>query len=37
MIPVRCFEGQKVAVFGLARSGLTAAKALVAGGANVAV
>jgi UDP-N-acetylmuramoylalanine--D-glutamate ligase len=37
MIPVRCFEGQKVAVFGLARSGLTAAKALVAGGAEVAV
>ena len=37
MIPVRCFDGQKVAVFGLARSGLTAARALIAGGAEVAL
>jgi UDP-N-acetylmuramoylalanine--D-glutamate ligase len=37
MIPVRGFEGQTVAVFGLGRSGLTAARALVAGGARVAV
>jgi UDP-N-acetylmuramoylalanine--D-glutamate ligase len=36
MIPVRCFEGQTVAVFGLARSGLAAARALSAGGARVA-
>ena len=33
MIPVRGFEGKKVAVFGLGRTGLTAARALVAGGA----
>ncbi|MFN3522142.1 MAG: UDP-N-acetylmuramoyl-L-alanine--D-glutamate ligase [Phenylobacterium sp.] len=37
MIPVRGFEGKTVAVFGLARTGLTAAHALVAGGASVAV
>src|SRR3954471_16143159 len=37
MIPVRGFEGKTVAVFGLARTGLTAARALVAGGANVAL
>ena len=37
MIPVRGFEGKRVAVFGLARSGLTAARALVAGGAEVVV
>jgi UDP-N-acetylmuramoylalanine--D-glutamate ligase len=37
MIPVRGFEGRTVAVFGLARTGLTAAHALVAGGAQVAV
>lgn len=37
MIPVRGFEGKTVAVFGLARTGLTAAHALVAGGAQVAV
>src|SRR5882757_6219093 len=37
MIPVRGFEGKTVAVFGLARTGLTAARALVAGGAQVAV
>jgi UDP-N-acetylmuramoylalanine--D-glutamate ligase len=36
MIPVRGFEGKRVAVFGLARTGLTAARALVAGGAQVA-
>lgn len=36
MIPVGCFEGRRVAVFGLARSGLTAAHALAAGGAIVA-
>lgn len=34
MIPVPGFEGQTVAVFGLGRSGLTAARALKAGGAN---
>jgi UDP-N-acetylmuramoylalanine--D-glutamate ligase len=37
MIPVRGFEGRKVAVFGLARTGLTAAHALVAGGAEAVV
>jgi UDP-N-acetylmuramoylalanine--D-glutamate ligase len=37
MIPVQGFEGKTVAVFGLARTGLTAARALVAGGANVAL
>ena len=37
MIPVRGFADKRVAVFGLARTGLTAAKALVAGGAEVAV
>ena len=36
MIPVRGFQGRTVAVFGLARTGLTAARALVAGGAEVA-
>ncbi|MFI4976281.1 MAG: UDP-N-acetylmuramoyl-L-alanine--D-glutamate ligase [Caulobacterales bacterium] len=35
MIPVRGFEGRKVAVFGLGRTGLTAARALKAGGADV--
>jgi UDP-N-acetylmuramoylalanine--D-glutamate ligase len=34
MIPVTCFQGQKVAVLGLGRSGLATAKALVAGGAE---
>jgi UDP-N-acetylmuramoylalanine--D-glutamate ligase len=34
MIPVPGFEGQRVAVFGLGRSGLTAARALKAGGAH---
>src|SRR5581483_1531319 len=37
MIPVRGFEGRKVAVFGLARTGLAAARALAAGGAEVVV
>jgi UDP-N-acetylmuramoylalanine--D-glutamate ligase len=37
MIPVRGFEGKKVAVFGLARTGLAAARALSAGGAEVVV
>jgi UDP-N-acetylmuramoylalanine--D-glutamate ligase len=36
MIPVTCFEGRTVAVFGLGRTGLTAARALMAGGARVA-
>ena len=36
MIPVPGFSGQTIAVFGLARSGLAAARALVAGGARVA-
>ncbi len=35
MIPVRGFEGAKVAVLGLGRSGLAAARALEAGGADV--
>jgi len=34
MIPVRGFEGRKVAVFGLGRTGLTAARALESGGAQ---
>ena len=37
MIPVRGFEGKRVAVFGLGRTGLTAARALIAGGAQVAL
>ena len=37
MIPVRGFEGKTVAVFGLARTGLAAARALAAGGAQVAL
>jgi UDP-N-acetylmuramoylalanine--D-glutamate ligase len=37
MIPVRGFEGKKVAVFGLARTGLAAARALAAGHAQVVV
>ena len=37
MIPVRGFEGTTVAVFGLARTGLAAARALLAGGADVAL
>ena len=35
MIPVTQFEGRTVAVYGLARSGISAAKALLAGGARV--
>ena len=35
MIPVRGFEGQRVVVLGLGRSGMTAARALEAGGAEV--
>ncbi len=35
MIPITTFAGRKVAVFGLARSGLLAARALLAGGAEV--
>jgi UDP-N-acetylmuramoylalanine--D-glutamate ligase len=34
VIPVRGFEGKTVAVFGLGRTGLTAARALAAGGAR---
>ena len=34
MIPVPGFEGRRVAVFGLGRSGITAARALQAGGAQ---
>src|ERR1700679_2694357 len=37
MIPVRGFEGKRVAVFGLGRTGLTAARALKAGGAELAL
>ena len=36
MIAITTFAGKRVAVFGMARSGLAAAKALVAGGAEVA-
>lgn len=35
MIPVTAYRGEKVAVFGLGRSGLAAAAALAAGGAEV--
>ncbi|MBV9331943.1 MAG: UDP-N-acetylmuramoyl-L-alanine--D-glutamate ligase [Alphaproteobacteria bacterium] len=34
MIPIRCFQGQEVAIFGLARSGQASLRALKAGGAN---
>ena len=37
MIPVAGFQNRTVAVFGLARTGLTAARALLAGGAKVAL
>ena len=37
MIPVRSFQGKTVAVFGLGRTGLTAARALASGGAGVAL
>ena len=35
MIEVRSFYGKQIAIFGLARTGLTAARALTAGGAQV--
>lgn len=35
MIAVRAYEGRRVAVFGLARTGIAAARALMAGGAQV--
>lgn len=35
MIPVRAYEGRRVAVFGLGRTGIAAARALAAGGAEV--
>ncbi len=35
MIPVRAYEGRDVAVFGLGRSGIAAARALIGGGARV--
>src|SRR4051812_28945945 len=35
MIPVSAFHGRTVAVLGLAKSGLSAARALLAGGARV--
>jgi UDP-N-acetylmuramoylalanine--D-glutamate ligase len=35
MIPVHSFEGRKVALFGLGGSGMTTARALLAGGASV--
>jgi len=34
MIAVKGFKGKRVAIFGLGRSGLTAARALKAGGAE---
>ena len=37
MIPVTAFAGKTVAVFGLARTGLAAARALLAGGAKLAL
>ena len=37
MIPVRGFAGKTVAVFGLARTGLVAARALISGEAKVAL
>jgi UDP-N-acetylmuramoylalanine--D-glutamate ligase len=37
MIPVGGFEARKVAVFGIGRSGLAAARALAAGGADVSL
>ncbi|AQX20034.1 UDP-N-acetylmuramoyl-L-alanine--D-glutamate ligase [Bartonella sp. WD16.2] len=35
MIPVECYKGQKVALFGLGQSGLATAQALITGGAEV--
>lgn len=37
MTPITTFKGKRVAVFGLGRSGLSSAKALIAGGAEVLV
>lgn len=37
MIPVPGYEGQAIAVFGLGRTGITAARALIAGGAKVLI
>src|SRR5579872_2027775 len=37
MTPLTSFAGKKIAVFGLGRSGLVSAQALVAGGAEVVV
>ncbi|HET7849050.1 MAG TPA: UDP-N-acetylmuramoyl-L-alanine--D-glutamate ligase [Pseudolabrys sp.] len=37
MIPITTFAGKKVAVFGLGKSGLLSAQALIAGGAEVVV
>ena len=36
MIPIRVFEGRRIAVFGLGTSGAAAARALAVGGAHVA-
>ncbi|WP_455476479.1 UDP-N-acetylmuramoyl-L-alanine--D-glutamate ligase [Bartonella sp. B17] len=35
MISIECYKGQKVALFGLGRSGIAAAQALMSGGAEV--
>jgi UDP-N-acetylmuramoylalanine--D-glutamate ligase len=35
MFPATSFKGKRVAIFGLARSGISSAKALIAGGAHV--
>ena len=35
MIPIHAYEGRRVAVFGLGRTGIATAKALEAGGATV--
>ena len=35
MIPIHQYEGRRVAVFGLGRTGIATAKALAAGGADV--
>ncbi|OPB29899.1 UDP-N-acetylmuramoyl-L-alanine--D-glutamate ligase [Bartonella sp. WD12.1] len=35
MIPVECYKGQKVALFGLGQSGIATARVLIAGGAEV--
>ena len=36
MTPITVFKGKRAAVFGLGSSGISAAKALIAGGAQVA-